>query len=299
MRIRIGTRGSKLALWQANYVKGRIEEELRWEVELVKIKTKGDKITDVPLAKVGGKGLFVKEIEEALLDGRIDIAVHSLKDMPSVLPEGLEIIAVTEREEPWDVLVSKEPLSFDELSTHRVGTSSLRRTAQLKHFKPEVAVLPLRGNLDTRLRKLSEGEFDAIIVALAGLKRLGVVPEHFFVLDNFIPAIGQGALAVEARAGAFPEIRSILNCDKTEIEVKAERAFLETIGGSCQVPVGAFGRLDGGRLYLKGFIAHPEGSPFYEDEISGAPEKAYQLGITLARALLERGGSEVVKELGL
>ncbi len=299
MKIKIGTRGSKLALWQANYVKRKIEEYLGWEVELVRIKTKGDKITDVPLAKVGGKGLFVKEIEEALLDGKVDLAVHSLKDMPSVLPDGLEIIAVTEREEPWDVLVSLEPLNFENLDHHRVGTSSLRRSAQLKHLKPNAVVLPLRGNLDTRLKKLEEGQFDAIIVALAGLKRLGIVPKHFCILKEFIPAIGQGALAIESRVGEFKEVRKILNCERTEVEVTAERAFLETIGGSCQVPVGALGELRDGNIYLKGFIAHPDGFPFYKDVICGSPREAYEIGVKLAKILLERGGERIVKELGL
>ncbi len=300
MRIRIGTRGSKLALWQANFVKEKIEQFLGWDVELVKIKTKGDKITDVPLAKVGGKGLFVKEIEEALLKKKVDLAVHSLKDMPSILPNGLAIVAVTERESPWDVLVSNKPITLDDLDeTKKVGTSSLRRSAQLKHLKPKVEVLPLRGNLDTRIRKLAEGQFDAIIVAEAGLKRLKIKPKYTLLLREFIPAIGQGALAIEAREGEFQEVREVLNHEKTEVEVIAERAFLEAIGGSCQVPVGAFAFLEDGVLSIKAFIAHPSGNPFYKGEISGPPERAKAIGKSLAVKLLDAGGRSIVEELGI
>ena len=300
MKIRIGTRGSKLALWQANFVKKRIEEKLNWEVELVIIKTKGDKITDVPLAKVGGKGLFVKEIEEALLRKEVDIAVHSLKDMPAELPKGLEIIAYTEREEPWDLLVSQEPVSdIRDLNGKTIGTSSLRRTAQIKRLLPDAKVETLRGNLDTRIRKLKSGLYDAIIVAAAGVKRLNVATEHSLLLKEFIPAIGQGILAVEAREGEFKEIQEILDCKKSRTEALAERAFLKEIGGSCQIPVGALAQAENGKVHLIGFIAHPEGDPFYKGEISGTSEEAEKLGKELANRLFNEGALKIVQDLGL
>ncbi|BAT72564.1 hydroxymethylbilane synthase [Thermosulfidibacter takaii ABI70S6] len=299
MKIRIGTRGSKLALWQANHVKEQIERKLGWEVELVIIKTKGDKITDVPLAKVGGKGLFVKEIEEALLRKEVDIAVHSLKDMPAELPEGLEIIAFTERESPWDLLISNEPLKLEDLAGKRVGTSSLRRTAQLKQLVPEANILTLRGNLDTRLRKLQEGQYDAIIVAEAGVKRLQVEVKYSRVLKEFIPAIGQGILAIEARKGEFEEIRAILDNPKSRAEATAERAFLEMIGGSCQIPVGAFAQALDGKLHLKGFIAHPSGNPFFKGEMEGTLEDAASTGKSLAEKLLKEGGLKILQEIGI
>ncbi len=299
MRLRIGTRGSKLALWQANFVKERIERLLGWQAELVVIKTKGDKITDVPLAKVGGKGLFVKEIEEALLAGEVDLAVHSLKDMPAELPEGLEIIAYTERESPWDVLLSNTPLGLEGLKGKRVGTSSLRRSAQIKKLVPGVEILPLRGNLDTRVRKLREGLYDAVVVAEAGLKRLGINPPHCVRLEELIPAVGQGILAVEARCGTLREVAEILDDPKSRVEAKAERAFLKVIGGSCQVPVGCLAQLNGERVKLRGFIAHPRGEPFYTKETEGTAEDAERLGRELAEGLLKEGGISILREMGL
>ena len=300
MRVRIGTRGSKLALWQAHFVKRRIEEKLGWEVELVVIKTKGDKISDVPLAKVGGKGLFVKEIEEALIKREVDIAVHSLKDMPAELPEGLEIIAYTESEDPWDLLISREPVkSLKELEGKVIGTSSLRRSAQLRRLVPGAKIEPLRGNLDTRIRKLEEGLYDAIVVASAGVKRLGVKPKNTLLLKELIPAIGQGILAVEARCGEFEEVREALDNPRSRVEAEAERAFLGEIGGSCQIPVGAIAQAKDGKLHIKAFIAHPSGNPYYEGETNGSPEKAKELGRSLALNLLDKEARKILEELDL
>ena len=298
MKVRIGTRGSKLALWQANFVKKKIEESLGWEVELVIIKTKGDKITDVPLAKVGGKGLFVKEIEEALLREEVDLAVHSLKDMPAELPEGLEIIAYTERETPWDAIVSREPIKeLSDLSGKVVGTSSLRRTAQIKHYVMDAEIRPLRGNLDTRLRKLAEGQYDAIVVALAGLKRLGLKPENIYVAKDLIPAIGQGILAVEAREGSFREVAEVLDDPTSRIEATAERAFLKVIGGTCQIPVGAHAQVDGNQLDMRAFIGRPDGEYLYVGKIGGDPNDAADLGRRLAEELLEIGGKKILNQI--
>lgn len=299
MKIKIGTRGSKLALWQSNYVKSIIEEKLGWDVELVVIKTKGDVLLDVPLARIGGKGLFVKEIEEAMLRGQVDIAVHSMKDVPSELPEGLEIIAYTKREDPRDVFLSLKYSSLMELPQgSRVGTSSLRRRAQIKKLRRDLVVEILRGNLDTRIRKLKEGMYDAIVVAYAGLKRLGLVGEvPYMEILEFIPACGQGVLAIEAREGSFNELREILDDLDSRIVVTAERAFLRRIGGSCQVPVGAFGVCEDGILKLRGFIANVDGDPFYEGTVEGSVDKAVELGETLANDLLVKGGRSVIEDL--
>ncbi|MGB9807837.1 MAG: hydroxymethylbilane synthase [Thermosulfidibacteraceae bacterium] len=300
MKIRIGTRGSKLALWQANYVKSIIEDKLGWEVELVVIKTKGDVLLDVPLAKIGGKGLFVKEIEEAMLRGEVDIAVHSLKDVPSILPSGLEIIAYTDREDPYDVLLSMTYKSIWDLPEGAIiGTSSLRRRAQIKRLRKDLKVEVLRGNLDTRIRKLKEGKYDAIIVAYAGLKRLDLVGEvtYIEVLDNFIPACGQGVLAIEAREGTFPEVKEILDSKTSRIVVEAERSFLRRIGGSCQIPVGAIAYVSDGTLSIRGFISHIDGDPFYDDVETGRKEDATILGEKLADRLLRIGGERVIREL--
>ncbi len=299
MKLRIGTRGSKLALWQANYVKDIVERKLGWEVELVIIKTKGDVLLDVPLAKIGGKGLFVKEIEDAMLRGEVDIAVHSLKDVPSELPDGLEIIAYTEREDPYDVFLSMKYRSLVELPEGAtVGTSSLRRRAQIKRIRKDLNVEILRGNLDTRIRKLKEGKYDAIIVAHAGLKRLGLLDEVPYreILD-FIPACGQGVLAVESRKDSFHEIREILDNRESRIMVEAERAFLRRIGGSCQIPVGAIAFVRDGLVELKGFISHIEGDPFYLGSRTGSVEDAVEIGYQLADELLKMGGKRVIDEL--
>src|SRR5512133_3203053 len=262
--LRIGSRGSQLALWQANHISARLRERGH-QVEIEIIKTTGDKITDVALAKVGTKGMFTKEIEEALAAGRVDLAVHSLKDLPTEVPPDFEIAAITQRENPRDVLVSKKHASIKELPQRaRVGTSSLRRQAQLKALRPDLEIYPLRGNVDTRLRKLSEGEYDAIILAAAGLNRLGktelvkqVIPK-----DIMCPAAGQGALGIEIRAGdsRTRQHLTFLDDTATRASTTCERALLNKLGGGCQVPIGAAAEADGNVLRLTAICARPDGS---------------------------------------
>ncbi|RLD99906.1 MAG: hydroxymethylbilane synthase [Aquificota bacterium] len=301
MNIRIGTRGSKLALWQANHVREMIEAlSPEHHVDLVVIKTKGDKILDAPLAKVGGKGLFVKEIEEALLEGRVDMAVHSMKDVPTELPHGLEIGAIPKREEPWDLLVAKEEAHLSSLPQGaKVGTSSLRRKAQLLAKRPDLEIRPLRGNLDTRFRKLKETDLDAIVVALAGVKRLGInsLPMRVLSPQECLPAIGQGALALEVRQGEMREILEALHHPETEACVKAERAFLAHIGGSCQIPVAAIGKVEGEEIILQGLIASPDGRDIYRGEKRGPTTQAQNLGLELAQILLEQGGRRIIEAI--
>lgn len=291
----IGSRGSQLALWQARYIETRLQA-LGVSTRLEIIRTTGDKITDVPLAQVGGKGLFTKEIEEALLDGRIDLAVHSLKDLPTVLPDGLAIAAIPERESPFDALVGV-PLA-DLKPGARVGTSSLRRSAQLKRARPDLVIENIRGNLDTRLRKLDEGLYDAIVLAAAGLRRLGWGDRiaELMAPEFMCPAVGQGALAIEtlAHSEAY-EICGQLDDEPTRIAVTAERAVLAALGGGCQVPIGAHAEVAGGRVRLQAVIAHPEGSDLVALTDEASVENAAQLGKDLARRLLEGGGREFLR----
>ncbi len=301
--IKLGTRGSVLALWQAHFVKRAIEaRHENVEVELVRIRTTGDRILDVPLAKVGGKGLFVKEIEEALLDGRIDLAVHSMKDVPTIIPPGLEIAVITEREDPRDVLVSPSGRKFHELPEGaKIGTSSLRRQAQLLSLRPDLKVEPLRGNLDTRLRKVEEGMFDAVVLASAGIRRMGWEERITEYLDPrvMIPAIGQGALGIEIREDD-DEIRncvSFLSHQPTMTAVRAERAFLHKLEGGCQVPIAAFGRVDDGRLRLVGLVASTDGTVVVRGELEGDLAEPEVLGERLADDLLSRGGKEILEEV--
>ncbi|MBM4339060.1 MAG: hydroxymethylbilane synthase [Deltaproteobacteria bacterium] len=302
-KIRIGTRGSKLALWQAEWVKERIEKQTpQVKVELVIIKTLGDKILDVALAKVGGKGLFVKEIEEALLDQRIDIAVHSMKDVPTKLADTLHIAAITEREDPRDVMISNRWKRLDELPFEaKVGTSSLRRQAQLLHVRPDLKMTVLRGNLDTRLRKLSEEGLDAIIVAAAGVIRLGLQQKitQYLDFDLCLPAMGQGTLALECRQedNDINEILKPLNAPYVSMTVRAERAFLEKLEGGCQVPIGIYGEIRNGALLLKGLIASIDGKKLVSDEISGDPKDPESVGKKLAERLLNSGGKAILKEI--
>ncbi|AEH44749.1 porphobilinogen deaminase [Thermodesulfatator indicus DSM 15286] len=301
--IKVGTRGSKLALAQTNWVIGQIKERYpEIQVETVIIKTKGDKILDVPLAKVGGKGLFVKEIEDALLREEIDLAVHSMKDVPTELPEGLEIAIIPERESPYDVVISQGGESIDDLpSGATVGTSSLRRSAQLKAYRPDLKIENLRGNLDTRLRKLNEGLYHAIIVAQAGLIRLGLKEERAKPIspEIMLPAIGQGALAIEVRESDhdLKEGLSFLHHEETAICVAAERAFLATLEGGCQVPLAAFARLSGDNLTVEGLIADPSGETILKEELKGPKEEAQALGRKLAEILLGRGGRKILDEV--
>ncbi|OAG27530.1 hydroxymethylbilane synthase [Thermodesulfatator autotrophicus] len=301
--IKVGTRGSKLALAQTNWVISQIKVRYpEVQVETVIIKTKGDKILDVPLAKVGGKGLFVKEIEEALLREEIDLAVHSMKDVPTELPAGLEIAIIPKRESPYDVVIAQGGESIDEIPEGAtVGTSSLRRGAQLKAFRPDLKIENLRGNLDTRLRKLNEGLYDAIIVAQAGLIRLGIKEERARPISKevMLPAIGQGALAIEVRESDqdLKEGLAFLHHEETAICVAAERAFLATLEGGCQVPLAAFARLSGNTLFVEGLIADPSGETILKDKLQGPKEKARELGQRLAEILLGRGGRKILDEV--
>jgi len=301
--VRIGTRGSKLALWQANWVKGRLEAlfpGLTGELEI--IKTSGDKILDVPLAAIGGKGLFVKEIEEALIDGRIDLAVHSLKDMPAQLPPGLIIGAVPARETPFDALVSRDGASFSALPENcRVGTSSLRRAAQLRALRPDMTIVPLRGNIDTRLAKLDRGEMEAIILAAAGLSRLGLAAVITEQLSETImlPAVAQGALCIETRENddETNNLAGRIDHAASRLAVTAERAFLKTLEGGCQVPIAALAQAESGTIRMDGLVADVDGGAVIRDQVSGPEDRAADLGIELAERLLSRGADEILKKL--
>jgi hydroxymethylbilane synthase len=299
MHLRIGTRKSKLALWQANFVKERLEERGH-TVELVLITTTGDKILDAPLAKIGGKGLFVKEIEEALLRGDIDLAVHSLKDVPMVLPEGLTLGAITERENPFDVLLSRDGKSLEELPIGAVvGTSSLRRQVQIKRRRPDLRVEILRGNVDTRIRKMEDGLYDAIVLAYAGVKRMGLEGRMTQILEDFIPAVGQGSLAIEIREGD-ERVRSaidFLDHRESRLRAECERAFLRELQGGCQVPIGAYAWVEGNTLKLKAFISDLKGERFIEGYEEGRPEESQEIGKRLAKRLLESGGEEILRDI--
>jgi len=299
----IGTRGSKLALWQAEWVHARLRElEPGLAVSLKRIKTSGDTILDTPLATIGGKGLFVKEIEEALLRGEIDLAVHSMKDVPTRLPSGLEILAIPEREDPRDVLIARNNVSLERLvSGSRIGTSSLRRQAQLLHYRPDLSVGILRGNLDTRLRKLDAGEYDGIILAAAGIKRLGWSDRvtEYLSPDICLPAIGQGALAIEGRAddGFVQAVVTRLDHPPTRMAVTAERALLERLEGGCQVPIAAHAAITNGTVTLNALIAGVNGRRLVRDSVHGPMRDAHRLGIELAERLLALGGDEILKEI--
>ncbi len=298
-RLRIGSRGSQLALWQANHISALLRERGH-EVELEIIKTTGDKITDVALAKVGTKGMFTKEIEEALAEGRIDLAVHSLKDLPTELSLGFEITAVTLRENPRDVLCSRKYNSIEDLPRGaRVGTSSLRRQAQLKAVRPDLDIHPLRGNVDTRLRKLEAGEYDAIILAAAGLNRLGKTElvRQIIPAEVMCPAAGQGALGIEIRAGDSITRQHLVFLDDSaaRISTACERALLNKLGGGCQVPIGAFAELRDGRLHLEAIVADPDGSKVLRESREGSDP--LQLGESVGETLLQRGGDAILEQV--
>lgn len=301
--IKIGTRASLLAVTQSTWVKEQIEKQHPGTtVELVKITTKGDKILDVPLAKVGGKGLFVKEIEDALLDGRADLAVHSMKDVPTDLPGGLHLAIVTERENPQDAFISKKYTNVLDLPQGAtVGTSSLRRKSQLACLRPDLTIEDLRGNLDTRLRKLDEGQYDAIILAAAGLNRLGMSERITSLFDpsQMLPAIGQGALGLELRRDDAELLEGIafLNHAKTATAVNAERAFLLRLEGGCQVPIGAFATAGEDHVTLTGLIASVDGKEILKEVVSGPAENAAELGTGLAEKLLAMGGRQILDEV--
>lgn len=299
----LGTRGSRLAVWQAEWVQARLQEIApSVTVALRRIKTSGDMIVDVPLAATGGKGLFVKEIEEALLRGEIDLAVHSMKDVPTILPDGLDILCVAAREDPRDVLISRDALSLDHLPKGaRVGTSSLRRQAQLLHRRPDLTVQILRGNLDTRLRKLRNGEYDAVVLAAAGLRRMGWSNEvtEYLPPEVSLPAIGQGALGLEGRRedGFVQELVAPLEHRPTRTAVTAERALLERLEGGCQVPIAAHATIKGDTLIMDGLIASVDGRRLIRDMIQGPVSDARALGMRLAEQLLAQGGDSILSEI--
>ena len=299
----IGTRGSMLALWQANWVKSELEKRYPgMVVELEKIKTTGDKITDVPLAMVGGKGLFVKEIEEALLEKRVHLAVHSMKDVPTFFPEGLALRCITKREDARDAVFSRDNIKLLDLPKGAtIGTSSLRRQSQLLHARPDFQIMQLRGNLDTRLQKLADGHYDAIILAGAGVKRLGWQDRITELLSTEIslPAIGQGALGIETRIddAETNELVDFFNHPATSCCVRAERALLKRLEGGCQVPIAAYGTLEGETLTLKGLVASPDGKVFVKDSITGPQKDAEKMGVKLAEKLLSMGAYDILKEL--
>ena len=298
MRLRLGTRGSPLALRQSSLVAAALERAGH-AVELVTIRTTGDVLTG-SLVAAGGKGLFVKEIEEALLARKIDFAVHSLKDMPAALPAGLALVATPAREDPRDVLVTPAPVEglAGLAAGARVGTSSARRQAQLAACRPDVATVALRGNVDTRLRKLAAGDVDAILLAAAGLRRLGLTPPAMHVLDaaEFVPAIGQGALALEARVddAAVRAALRALDDPPSAAAVAAERAFLLAVGGDCQTPLAAHATVAGDRLGMRALVAEYDGSALLADDVTGAVHEAATLGERLAHALLGRGAADMI-----
>ncbi|MCF8130325.1 MAG: hydroxymethylbilane synthase [Deltaproteobacteria bacterium] len=303
MNIRIGTRGSKLALTQSEWIKDQLEiHHAGLRVDLIKIKTTGDKILDTPLSKIGGKGLFAKEIEEALLERRVHVAVHSMKDVPAQLPGDLMLSTFPPRENPSDALIAQEGRTLDQLPKGaRVGTSSLRRGAQLLHFRPDLELVSLRGNVDTRLNKLKSGDLEAVILATAGLNRLGLsgVITQSIPFHQLLPAVGQGALGLEVRRDDDETIALLdfLDHADTRTAVTAERAFLKTLEGGCQVPIAGFAQLNGETLSFEGLVAELDGSKIYRQTATGKRNDAEAIGIEVARTLLASGGGDVLKRL--
>lgn len=300
--IKIGTRGSQLALFQANWVRDRIKEKkTNLNVSIVKIRTTGDKILDAPLSKIGGKGLFVKEIEEALIEKKIDLAVHSIKDVPVDLPNGLHLSVITKREDPRDILISKRNVPLKDLPIGaKIGTSSLRRQLQLLHFRDDFNLIPIRGNIDTRLKKLDSMDLDAIVIAYAGLKRLGLenLITEIIPIDISLPAIGQGALGIETRIGDEEIKKEImfLNDEDSFVSISAERSFLKRLGGGCQVPIAAFGRIENGILKIDAMVGSKDGRKILRKNLEGQPKDAELIGISLAEMLLEDGAQEILSE---
>jgi hydroxymethylbilane synthase len=299
----IGTRGSKLALWQSNYIKGRLEEITGLPVELMIIKTTGDKILDVPLAKVGGKGLFTKEIEVELLAGTVDLAVHSMKDVPTELPEGCVICANPERVDPRDVIVAGSA-GYD-LETlpegGTLGTSSLRRRSQVKAIRPDLTIVDVRGNLDTRMRKAEDGEVDAVILAAAGITRMGWADRitHYIDPDVMTPAVGQGAIGIEIRDDDpfMADVCSRINHDETFTCVRAERVVMRMLEGGCQVPIGAYARLVGDKLVMDGMVATIDGETVLRHRLEGSPDEPEMLGAAMTDRLLDMGAAQILEAI--
>ena len=302
-RLRIATRKSPLALWQAEHVRARLQQlHPGLQVELLTMSTQGDRVLDSPLAKIGGKGLFVKELEQGMLAGQADIAVHSMKDVPAELPEGLEIGAILEREDPRDAFVSNRFAALAKLPQGaRVGTSSLRRQCQLRAVRPDLEILDLRGNVNTRLAKLDAGDYDAIVLASAGLKRLGMAQRITRALEpeDMLPAIAQGVIGIECRSddAAVKALIEPLNHAETTLRTRAERAMNAALAGGCQAPVAGFSLITGDSIELRGLVGWPNGSAIVRGEISGPAEAAAALGEQLARELLERGARPILDEL--
>jgi hydroxymethylbilane synthase len=301
--IRIATRQSPLALWQAKHVAERLQQAFPGlKTELVKMVTRGDKILDAPLAKVGGKGLFVKELEQGMIDGIADIAVHSMKDVPVEFPEGLHLAVILNREDPTDAFVSNRYKSLAELPANaRIGTSSLRRQCQIKAQFPNAEILSLRGNVNTRLAKLDADEYDAIILASAGLKRLGLGERITKGLDSTesLPAIGQGAIGIECRIddAEIHAYLKVLHDEETSLRVRAERAMNARLNGGCQVPIAGFAEIKGDKLWLRGLVGSPDGAKIYRAEAEASFEQAEQLGIQVANDLLAQGAEQILREL--
>lgn len=302
-KIVIASRESLLAMWQAKFIQKRLGELYpQTEVSILGMTTRGDQILDQSLAKIGGKGLFIKELEQALEDGRADIAVHSMKDMPMNVPEGFALAAITEREDPRDAFISIHYSGLDALPEGSiVGTSSLRRESQLRAQFPHLEVHPLRGNVQTRLRKLDEGQYAAIILAAAGLKRLGLSDRITALLspEQSLPAVGQGALGIECRADRTDLVALMqpLHHQETAYCVEAERALSRVLGGSCQVPLGAFAEISNGKLQLRGFVAQPDGKRIVSDALKGKPETGIMMGQQLAQKLINKGAGEILATL--
>jgi len=299
LSLKIGSRASKRALVQTNLMKAALEKARpELDIRIQTIKTTGDKIIDTPLNKIGGKGRFTKEIEDALLKGEIDLAVHSMKDLPTELPAGLKIAAVTKREDARDVLLSGKNYTIESLPTgSRIGTSSLRRKAQILNKRRDLKTLDLRGNLDTRIRKLNEGLFDAIVVACAGIKRLGLKLDTSIIsINDILPQAGQGALGIEIRNNdpATEEIIRILDDNETHLCIDAERALLSGLGGGCQVPIGVYAVMEGGSIRIEAGVFSLDGKTAIKDEISGGKNDAASLGAKLAERLLGKGAGKIL-----
>lgn len=303
-KLTIGSRGSGLALWQANWIKTQLEElHTGLQVEIQIIKTSGDKIQDVPLTKIGGKGLFVKEIEEALIRREVDIAVHSMKDVPMKLPYDLEISVITERENPFDALISRDNIKLDDLPKKaKIGTGSLRRSSQLLKYRPDLKIVPLRGNIDTRIKKLDSEGLDAIILAAAGLRRMGWAEKITEVIpaEIILPAMGQGAVGIETRTFDPDVVHAIMDLDheETHFALDAERAFVDELEGGCQVPIGAYATIDGDEnITLNGLVASLDGKTILKSSSKGPSIEAKKLGRELGKEILAMGADKILKEV--